>query len=888
MFSNRWVTRWQKALSNTILPTDRRFARFRPRLEVLEDRAVPSVLYDESVSGDLSNNPGSPTPLTATLGVNSVLGTVGGTTGTQDWLTLHVPAGMLLNSLILAAYTSTDPQGFIGLQAGTSFVGSTGNPASYLGYAHFGTSATNGTLPPANLVGSDLLPIMGDPTIAQGSQGFLPPLGSGDYTFLIQQLGSNTGYRFDFVTINDIASDLVVDKSHTGNFRQGNLDDTYSISVTNSGTGPTNGTVTISDIVPAGLAPTAANNGVINGWNVSTAGQTVTATRSDILAAGNTYPPLIVTVAVADDAPASVTNTATVSGGGEVNTENNSDDDPTTIDPGQPNQPPVNSLPPAFAGVEDTPLVLSGISVSDPDAGNANIKVTLSVASGALTLKTNVTGGVTAGQVSGNDTGSVVITAPQSAINATLADAAGITFTPALNVNGDVTLSMVTSDLGRTGTGGPKTDSDNSTIVLSAVNDAPVNVLPESSSTTTDTPVALPGISVSDPDAGAAVVSVLLVVTQGTLTLNTSVVGGVLGSEVTGNGSSLVTVLTTLAQLNTTLADANGLVFAPAAGFAGTATLVMQTNDLGNSGAGGPRLDGDTQSIFVTGLVDHFTIDLPASDVAGTPFPVTVTARNSAGDVVTNFSGTANLTASDGNATLPASTTFTAGVATFTATLRTAGAQTITAMDATLPFITVDGTVTVRAAAAARLVIEQQPTGTIVGAPFLPALRVAAFDAFNNLATGNTDVVRIRLQSNPVGALLTGVGSARLVNGVAVFPNLGVTKAGTDFTLSASAAVIAAAVSGPFDVTAVVKFAVTVGQQTATAGTPITMTVRALDARGLLVTGYAGKVHFTSSDPQAVLPPDSTLTNGEATFPVTLKTAGARSISVADLGKPTA
>ena len=63
---------------------------------------------------------------------------------------------------------------------------------------------------------------------------------------------------------------------------------------------------------------------------------------------------LTVTVAVADNAPASVINTATVAGGGEVNTANNSDDDPTTIEPGQPNQPPVNVLPATYSGVEDT------------------------------------------------------------------------------------------------------------------------------------------------------------------------------------------------------------------------------------------------------------------------------------------------------------------------------------------------------------------------------------------------------------------------------------------------------------------------------------------------------------------------------------------------------
>ena len=765
MFSKRWVVGCQRALCDNLFfrgrnPRPRSPSR-RPRLEVLEDRAVPAILWNEAVNGDLSNSQATPTPLTAGLGTNSVLGTVGGGTGSVDWLTLHVPSGMLLDSLVLTAYTSVDPQGFIGVQRGTSFVGNPGIAGSYLGYAHFGTSATNGTLPPTNLVGANLLPIMGNTSIAFGAQGFQPPLASGDYTFLIQQLGSNTTYQFDYVTVEAPTSDMVVDKTHTGNFRQGDQSDTYSITATNSGTAPTTGTVTITDILPAGLTPTADNNGVINGWNVSTNGQTVTATRNDVLAAGNNYPALTLIVAVADDAPANVVNTATVSGGGETNTANNSDDDPTTIEPGQPNLPPVNVLPATFAGVEDTALTLSGISVSDPDAGNGNIEVSLTVVSGGLTLKTNVSGGVTAAQVTGNGTGAVVITAPQSAINATLTDAGGLTFNPALNFNGDLALAMATSDLGRTGTGGVKTDTDNSTISLSAVNDAPVNNLPVSSTTNTDTPVVLTGISVTDPDVGSALISVLLIVTDGTLTLNTAVAGGVVASEVTGNGSTLLTIETTLSQLSATLAAANGLTFTPAGSFVGTATLVLQTDDQGNSGAGGPRSDVDTQSIFVTGLVDHFTIDLPAGTVAGSAFQVTVTARDQAGAVATNYGGTINLTTSDGNATLPSTATFTAGVATFAATLRTAGPQTVTATDAAVASITAQGAVTVSAAAAARLDFEQQPTGTLVGAPFVPAVRVVARDAFDNVATNNnSDVVRIRLHNNPTGAVLTGVASA--------------------------------------------------------------------------------------------------------------------------------
>jgi uncharacterized repeat protein (TIGR01451 family) len=122
---------------------------------------------------------------------------------------------------------------------------------------------------------------------------------------------------------------LAIAKSHTGNFRQGDAADTYTVTVSNTGSGPTTGTVTVTDTLPAGLAPTAADSGVINGWSVSSSGQTVTATRSDALAGGSSYPALPITVSVAGNAPASVINMATVSGGGAANPANASD--PTTI-----------------------------------------------------------------------------------------------------------------------------------------------------------------------------------------------------------------------------------------------------------------------------------------------------------------------------------------------------------------------------------------------------------------------------------------------------------------------------------------------------------------------------------------------------------------------------
>ena len=61
-----------------------------------------------------------------------------------------------------------------------------------------------------------------------------------------------------------------------------------------------------------------------------------------------------------------------------------------------------------------------------------------------------------------------------------------------------------------------------------------------------------------------------------------------------------------------------------------------------------------------------------------------------------------------------------------------------------------------------------------------------------------------------------------------------------------------------------------------------TVTVTAQDPTTTSATGYAGTVHFTSSDGQATLPANTTLTNGTGTFSATLKTAGTQSITATD------
>src|SRR5262249_3171838 len=68
-------------------------------------------------------------------------------------------------------------------------------------------------------------------------------------------------------------------------------------------------------------------------------------------------------------------------------------------------------------------------------------------------------------------------------------------------------------------------------------------------------------------------------------------------------------------------------------------------------------------------------------------------------------------------------------------------------------------------------------------------------------------------------------------------------------------------------------------------GTPLNITVTALDLYNSPVPGYRGTVHFTSSDPEAALLDDYTFSDedqGAHTFTVTLGSLGRQTITVLD------
>jgi uncharacterized repeat protein (TIGR01451 family) len=130
------------------------------------------------------------------------------------------------------------------------------------------------------------------------------------------------------VTVVIAAPVLNLAKAHTGNFTQGQRGATYTMTVSNAPeAGPTNGAVTVTDTIPEGLTLVSMAG---TGWQCAA----TSCTRSDPLSGGASYAPITLTVDVAANAPASVTNTATVSGGGNVNTANDTANDITTINRG--------------------------------------------------------------------------------------------------------------------------------------------------------------------------------------------------------------------------------------------------------------------------------------------------------------------------------------------------------------------------------------------------------------------------------------------------------------------------------------------------------------------------------------------------------------------------
>ncbi len=143
--------------------------------------------------------------------------------------------------------------------------------------------------------------------------------------------GNNTAS--DSTVITASAADLTISKSHSGDFLQGSSGNAYSVVVTNSGNAAklAGQSVSVTDIPPSGLTVTAMSG---TGWTCTTL---PTCTRSDVLAAGDSYPTLTVTVDVAANATSpKINQVAVTTAQTESNSGNNTASDSTVITPSAP------------------------------------------------------------------------------------------------------------------------------------------------------------------------------------------------------------------------------------------------------------------------------------------------------------------------------------------------------------------------------------------------------------------------------------------------------------------------------------------------------------------------------------------------------------------------
>jgi hypothetical protein len=310
-------------------------------------------------------------------------------------------------------------------------------------------------------------------------------------------------------------------------------------------------------------------------------------------------------------------------------------------------------------------------------------------------------------------------------------------------------------------------------------------------------------------------------------------------------------------------------------------TVSGAASDLGAFEFGGATSGSTASSLGLSG---------PTGATAGSAFTVTLTARDGSGNVATGYTGTVHFTSSDGQAGLPADYTFTqadAGVHTFTVTLKTAGSQTVTATDKASATLNGNASVSVSAAAASTLQVSGYPTPTAAGSAH--NFMLTALDLYGNVATGFTGAVSFT-SSDPLAVLPPAYTFTSTDAGKHTF-SATFNTAGTQ-SITGQGGGLTASQSG-ITVQAAVQTATHYGVSAptgSTAGSSFSVTVSALDASNQVVSGYAGTVHFTSSDGLAGLPADYTFTQADAgahTFTVTLKTAGSQTVTATDKASAT-
>jgi hypothetical protein len=287
------------------------------------------------------------------------------------------------------------------------------------------------------------------------------------------------------------------------------------------------------------------------------------------------------------------------------------------------------------------------------------------------------------------------------------------------------------------------------------------------------------------------------------------------GNTVTAfSGNVSVAVTTGTGDPGATL---GGATTVPAA--AGVATFTGLTLDKAASGyilaAAASGLAGATSAAFSIApgpAVKLAFTGQPGTTMAGAALSPTVrvVVLDAFGNTATGFTGsvTAAISAGTGNpnATLTGATTAPAalGVASFAdlSIDKAASGYTLTATASGLVGAT-SGAFSITPGIPARVTFTGQPRTAEAGSPLSPAVEVTVQDAVGNVVTSATSSITLTITggTGTAGATLTGTKTVSAVGGTALFSDISIAKAGTDYTLTATASGLTDASSTTFSIT---------------------------------------------------------------------------------------
>ncbi len=326
--------------------------------------------------------------------------------------------------------------------------------------------------------------------------------------------------------------------------------------------------------------------------------------------------------------------------------------------------------------------------------------------------------------------------------------------------------------------------------------------------------------------------------------------------------------------------------------FTGTGAVTVTATDTTTTSLTG----AGTTSVNAALVATQFLLKMPATETPGKAVNVTVEALDAAGHVVPNYTGTVTLSsATDPNASLPASYTFTsanAGQHTFQVTFSTktgTGLQSVTATDNGSPTLTESISTNITRPAAATHFEVILPENVPVGLP--TSVEVLALNANNQPVPNYTGTVSFSSSTDstatlPASYTFTSTPRRSADHGEHTFQvtfdktgaqSLTVADTANKLTATAITNVVAAPVATQLEV---------IAPENAPTGIAVPVIVVALDASNHPMKNYAGTVSLVAAPNTGVTitGPSTPISSntGIEVFHVTFTTTGSEGLNASD------